>query len=61
MIVSLQKINTFDMNSKNPTIPEILYAGLMIDVGEIMDWSEALKIAIMIRKENEINNTRESL
>ena len=49
------------MNSKNPTIPEILYAGLMIDVGEIMDWSEALKIAIMIRKENEINNTRESL
>jgi hypothetical protein len=72
------------MNSKNPTIPEILYAGLIklgitdqehlkvilltlqtednmagmiarieerVDTGEKMDWSEALKTAIMIREE----------
>jgi hypothetical protein len=31
-----------------------------VDTGEKMDWSEALKIAIMIRKENEKCNTRES-
>lgn len=82
------------MNSKNPTILEVLYAGLYLlgitnkeelrvilltlqtednmarmvariedraDAGEKMDWSEALKMALKIRKENEICNTRESL
>ena len=74
------------MNYKNPTIPEILYAGLIklgitdqehlkvilltlqtednmagmiariedrVDAGVKMDWSEALKIAIMIREESD--------
>lgn len=75
------------MNSKNPSIPEILYAGLWnlgikdredlkvilltlqtednmasmiariedrVDAGEKMDWSEALKMALIIRRINEL-------